>query len=332
MSAKAPLARAVYAILADRAFHSGTALAQHCAVSRSAIWKAVSALRALGVQVEAVANRGYRAPAATPLLDAGRIGALLPRATASQLRQGRACWSTGSTNADLLQGPPAPPGRFDFLTAEYQSAGRGRRTRRWFAPPGGALCLSIGWSFAVLPADIGALSLAIGVCVLRALESVGQPGAALKWPNDVVVGTGKLGGILIELRAEGGGPAQVVIGVGLNVALGERMLQLVHSSGTRAADLSALAGGGCERNRLAAALLHACVAGLAQFERSGFMGFMSEWRAADALAGKAVIVDAEGAPIAGHARGIDVGGALCVQTREGLRRFVTGDVSVRASA
>ena len=60
MSAKAPLARAVYAILADRAFHSGTALAQHCAVSRSAIWKAVAALRALGVQVEAVANRGYR--------------------------------------------------------------------------------------------------------------------------------------------------------------------------------------------------------------------------------------------------------------------------------
>ena len=45
-----------------------------------------------------------------------------------------------------------------------------------------------------------------------------------------------------------------------------------------------------------------------------------------------MIVDAEGAPIAGHARGIDVGGALCVQTREGLRRFVTGDVSVRASA
>ena len=170
-------------------------------------------------------------------------------------------------------GPPAPPGRFDFLTAEYQSAGRGRRTRRWFAPPGGALCLSIGWSFAALPADIGALSLAIGVCVLRALESVGQPGAALKWPNDVVVGTGKLGGILIELRAEAGGPAQVVIGVGLNVALGERMLQLVHASGTRAADLSALAGG-----RAASAIgsrprcSHACVAGLAQFERSGFMG------------------------------------------------------------
>ena len=63
-----------------------------------------------------------------------------------------------------------------------------------------------------LPRDIGALSLAIGVCALRALAQIGVTGAALKWPNDLVVGSAKLGGILIELRAEAGGPAYVVVG------------------------------------------------------------------------------------------------------------------------
>lgn len=329
-----PLARAVYARLADGNFHSGTDLAQQCRVTRSAVWKAVSQLRALGVTIDAVPNRGYRAPAATPLLQASTIRALLPAPERARLRRGECLWMTGSTNADLLQAAAVPPGQFDFLSAEYQSAGRGRRTRRWFAPPGGALCLSLSWSFAALPADIAALSLAIGVCVLRALQTVDRAGAALKWPNDIVMQGRKLGGILIELRAEGAGPALVVIGVGLNVALGPQLLEQVRASGTEAADLGALASGeaGIDRNRLAAALLAACVSGLVQFEQQGFRPFMAEWRAADSLAGKAVLVSAEGGSIAGHARGIDVDGALCVQTRDGLQRFVTGEVTVRAVA
>ncbi len=327
-----PLPRAVYRILSDGRFHSGTALAQQCGVSRGAVWKAVSRLRALGVSVDAVANRGYRLPAASELLDAEHIGRLLPRSLSARLREGRCCWSTGSTNADLLRQPAPAPGRFDFLTAEYQSAGRGRRARRWFAPPGGALCLSIGWSFATLPADIAALSLAIGVCALRALAELGCSGAALKWPNDLVVGTGKLGGILIELRAEAGGPAHVVVGIGLNVALGEPVLRLVRATGTSAADLCALHSRGSERNRLAAALIGACVSGLEQFERVGLRPFLAEWRVADALAGRPVLVNADGGAVAGHARGIDVNGALCVQTREGLRRFITGEVSVRVTS
>lgn len=327
-----PLVRAVYARLADGQFHSGTALAGSCHVSRSAIWKAVSQLRDLGVEIHAVPNRGYRAPAATALLEAAKVRALLPTAERARLRDGSCAWMTGSTNADLLQKAAPSPGQFDFRTAEYQSAGRGRRTRRWFAPPGGALCLSLSWCFSSLPADVAALSLAIGVCVLRALRAVERPGAALKWPNDIVTEGRKLGGILIELRAEGSGPALVVMGIGLNVALGSTVLAEVRASGTEAADLGALGSGPCDRNRLAAALVGACVAGLSRFQQDGFRSFMDEWRAADSLAGKAVLISAEGGAIAGHARGIDADGALCVQTREGLQRFVTGEVSVRTAA
>jgi BirA family transcriptional regulator, biotin operon repressor / biotin---[acetyl-CoA-carboxylase] ligase len=330
MSDLQPLPQRVYRLLSDGQFHSGTRLAADCRVSRNAIWKAIAALRSLGVGVHAVPNRGYRLPAATALLERELIARLLPSAVAADLRTGECLWRTGSTNSDLLLRDPPPPGRFDFLTAEYQTAGRGRRARSWFAPPGGAICLSVGWCFASLPPDISALSLAIGVCALRAMSRCGVGGAALKWPNDLVVGTAKLGGILIELRAEAGGPAYVVIGLGLNVALGEAVARQVAASGTQAADLMALGAGQPDRNRLAAALIGAIVSGLGQFESQGFAAFAGEWRSADALAGKPVVISSDSGSITGHARGIDSGGALCLQTRDGLQRFVTGEVSARA--
>ena len=176
-----------------------------------------------------------------------------------------------------------------------------------------------------------ALSLAIGVCALRALASVGSLPVTLKWPNDLVAGPDKLGGILTELRAEADGPALVVVGIGLNVALGRRLMQELLAAGARSIDLASLGMPDCDRNRLTAALLGQCVEGLRRFEQSGFESFIGDWRGADALAGKPVLVSAADGVIAGHARGIDVAGALCVQTREGLRRFATGEVSVRAT-
>jgi BirA family transcriptional regulator, biotin operon repressor / biotin---[acetyl-CoA-carboxylase] ligase len=330
MSELEPLPKRVYRLLSDGQLHSGTRLAADCRVSRNAIWKAIAALRSLGVSVHAVPNRGYRLPAATALLEREHIVRLLPRTVAAGLRTGQCVWRTGSTNSDLLLRDVPPLGRFDFLTAEYQTAGRGRRARTWFAPPGGAICLSIGWCFALLPRDISALSLAIGVCALRAMAQIGISGAALKWPNDLVVGNAKLGGILIELRAEAGGPAYVVIGLGLNVALGDSVLRQVAATGTPAADLSALGAGQPDRNRIAAALIGSMATGLAQFESDGFAAFAGEWSNADALAGKSVVISSDSGSIAGHARGIDSGGALCLQTRDGLQRFVTGEVSARA--
>ena len=330
-SALEPLPKRVYRLLSDGWFHSGTKLAADCRVSRNAIWKAIAALRAVGVSVHAVPNRGYRLPAATRLLERERIVKLLPRAAASRLRTGQCVWRTGSTNTDLLQRDAPPAGEFDFLTAEYQTAGRGRRARSWFAPPGGAICLSLSWCFSSLPRDISALSLAIGVCALRGMAQTGVIGAALKWPNDLVVGSAKLGGILIELRAEAGGPAYVVIGLGLNVVLGATLLRQVAASGTQAADLVGLGAARPDRNALAAALIASMVAGLDEFERDGFGAFAAEWRSADALAGKPVVISSDSGSVTGHARGIDSGGALCLQTREGLQRFVTGEVSARAA-
>jgi BirA family transcriptional regulator, biotin operon repressor / biotin---[acetyl-CoA-carboxylase] ligase len=329
----APLAQRLFATLAradaPRAWHSGAVLARHLGVSRSAVWKAADALRALGLSIDALPRQGYRLHRPAVALDAAVIRAALPAAIAIRLRTGECLWQTGSTNADLLARSPPAPGEFDFLAAEVQREGRGRRGRRWLAAPGSGLCLSWSWGFDALPPRSGCLGLAIGVSAVRALRELGIDGVGIKWPNDLVTPAGKLGGILIEMKSEAGGPIQIVVGIGLNVALGVDVIAQVAASGNRATDLTAL-GTAPDRNRLAAALLAHGTSALIDFTRAGFAPFEAEYRAADVLAGCGVTVSGARGIADGIARGIDEDGALRVQTTQGLERVLSGDVSVRS--
>jgi BirA family biotin operon repressor/biotin-[acetyl-CoA-carboxylase] ligase len=135
--------------------------------------------------------------------------------------------------------------------------------------------------------------------------------------------------VLIDLRAESAGPACVVIGIGLNLALGPELLRQIAESGTAATDVASAVQPLPARNAVAASLVSACVVGLLEFERQGLRPFIEDWRAADALRGRTVNVSAADGGARGVARGIDLHGALMVETLQGLRRFVSGDVTVR---
>lgn len=331
-SAETPLVAQVFAELADGQFHSGEDLAKVLGVSRSAIWKAVKSLRDLGATVHAVRNRGYRLAKSSEPLAAVQVREKLSDDVRQRVRNLEVVWSVGSTNTVLLSRANPPSGVSEVMLAEYQTAGRGRRGRAWLAPPGGAICLSLSWTFREVPADLGALGLVIGVCELRALQGLGVADAKLKWPNDVLVDERKLGGILIELRAESGGPAYVVIGIGLNVALGAPLLAKIAETGIAATDLVTVGLEHPARNAVAGAIVDSCIRGLLEFEREGLRPFVENWREADALRGKMVDVKgAAGEVSRGLARGVDLHGALLVETVEGLKKFVSGDVSVRVS-
>jgi BirA family biotin operon repressor/biotin-[acetyl-CoA-carboxylase] ligase len=324
-----PLAAQVFAELADGRFHSGEALAAALGVSRSAIWKAAAALKALGSELHAVRNRGYRLARGAEPLDPAKIRERLARETREHVARIDVAWSIDSTNSALLARANPADGVAEVLLAEYQTAGRGRRGRLWLAPPGGALCLSMSWTFGEVPQELGALGLAIGVCALRALRTHGIDAVTLKWPNDLLIGERKLGGVLIDLRAESAGPASVVIGIGINLTLGAALTAQIAQSGTAATDLASVLQPLPGRNALAASLVSACVTGLRAFAREGLKPFIEDWRAVDALRGRAVNVSAADGVARGVARGIDLRGALMLETPQGLRRFISGDVTVR---
>lgn len=325
------LGEQIFRRLSDGQFVSGQALAAEFGVTRSAVWKAVHGLEGAGARIEAVSNKGYRLCGGVGALEAARIRIRLPEDVRARVASCEVAWTLPSTNAVLLAASEPAPGQATVLLAEHQTAGRGRRGREWVAPLGGAVCLSIGWTFAELPRDLAALSLVVGVCALRALAGHGVRELALKWPNDLLAGGRKLGGILIEMRAESAGPIVVVIGIGVNVALGAPARARVATSGNEAVDVVEF-GGSADRNALAALLISEIVAALPKFAAEGFAPFATEWREADALRGRHVTVLLGAQPQVGIARGIDTGGALLVETPIGLRRFVAGEVSVRAQA
>ncbi|GAC1460412.1 MAG: bifunctional biotin--[acetyl-CoA-carboxylase] ligase/biotin operon repressor BirA [Steroidobacteraceae bacterium] len=328
-SAVVPLVARVFSALASGEFTSGEALAERLGVSRSAVWKATGTLKTLGATLHAVRNRGYRLVAGGEPLDAGRIRARLPREIAQRVRKLDVAWSVDSTNTVLLARPNPSADVAEVLLAEFQTQGRGRRGRSWIAPPGGAICLSLSWTFQQAPEDLGALGLAVGVCVLRALREFDLEGVALKWPNDILIDRRKLGGILIDMRGESAGPACVVIGLGLNVALGSTLLRKIATLGLPATDLVTAGMERPCRNSLTAAVIAAIVPALPEFERQGLRPFVEEWRSADVLHGRTVDVHLADGVARGTARGIDVHGALLIETPQGVRRYMAGDVTVR---
>ncbi|MGH8327556.1 MAG: biotin--[acetyl-CoA-carboxylase] ligase, partial [Steroidobacteraceae bacterium] len=295
-------------------------------VSRTAIWKAVGALRDLGLTVHAVRNRGYRLPQPCEPLDAAAIRGALGGSVRERVRRIDAVWSIPSTNAALLERKGVSPGCCEVLLAEHQTAGRGRRGRGWLAPPGGALCLSIGWSFESLPRDLAALGLAVGVAARSALAERARESIAIKWPNDLTVAGRKLAGTLVEMRAESDGPAYVVVGIGVNLALDASLSAQLEATGARPTDLKAAGADPAPRNAIAAELIEAIVSGLERFGREGLRPFIQAWRAADALCGREVsVLSGDSTTLArGVARGIDSSGALLVETETGVGRFLSG--------
>ena len=171
------------------------------------------------------------------------------------------------------------------------------------------------------------LSLAVGVAVAKALQHLEVPNIALKWPNDILCGGAKLGGILIEMLGDAAGSCQAVIGIGLNVQMPARAGKEIDQRWT---DIRSATGTGVSRNQILIALLDQLLPLLADYEDSGFSPWRERWLELDAHAGKEVIVSSGDRRTAGTARGIDETGALVLDTALGRQVVHGGEVSVRA--
>jgi BirA family biotin operon repressor/biotin-[acetyl-CoA-carboxylase] ligase len=327
-----PLLQKVFQRLNDREFVSGETLAADLSVTRAAVWKAVEQLRELGVTLDASTHKGYRLAPGLSALREEAIEALLTGDARAHVESLLVEWTLESTNTKLLDSLPPAADFASVVLAEHQTGGRGRRGRSWVAPPGGAVCLSVAWQYAELPADLSALSLIVGLCAVNALHELGIAGVKLKWPNDLVTRNGKLGGILIEMRVEAGGPVQLVVGIGLNVLLEADARAAIKAAGNVADDIRAHRDPVPDRNAIVASILRRLIPALRDFPRHGLRPHLSHWGACDALFERQVDVENAGEITSGIARGIDTHGALLVETPGGVQRFISGEVSVRLGA
>jgi BirA family transcriptional regulator, biotin operon repressor / biotin---[acetyl-CoA-carboxylase] ligase len=231
----------------------------------------------------------------------------------------------GSTNdeARRLARAGAPEGT--LVIAEHQTAGRGRLERRWEAPPGSSLLLSLILRPALAPAQVQRLTMVCGMAVVEAVEATSGLVVGLKWPNDVVAGAAKLGGILAEMELQGEAVAHAVLGVGLNVNV--RASDLPQDT-LPASSLSEILGEPVPRLPLLQALLRAVerrvlalAAGHSPHE---------EWAGRLVTLSRQVTVSGAGPAFQGTAVGVNPNGALLVRRADGrLETVLAGDVTLR---
>jgi BirA family biotin operon repressor/biotin-[acetyl-CoA-carboxylase] ligase len=311
-------------LLADGRFHSGAELATALGIASTTVWKHVKTLEKLGLDIYAVRGRGYRLASPLERLDAQAIGDMLSAGARERLPRIDVLDEVESTNAWLAA--RAGDGVSGAVCiAEQQSAGRGRRGRVWASPYGRNLYLSLLWRFP--SRALSGLSLAVGVTVAEACESLGVRELGLKWPNDLVSRHGKVGGVLVDLGSDAPETTTAIIGVGLNVDMPPALRAQVDQP---VSDLNELNGAPVSRNRLAAAVLERTAAALSRFELQGLAPFRARFSERDASLGRSVTVEQGGRVSRGQARGIDEHGALVLETADGVARILSGDVSLRA--
>lgn len=324
--------RRLLALLSDGSFHSGEKLAKRLRISRGGVWKIVSSLREVGIEIQSVPRQGYRLPRAVDLYDEAAITQAASALAQHALARTDVLLSVDSTNrfvGDLDEELVA--GHAQLCVAELQNAGRGRRGRSWMAPFGSGICMSVGWQFIEAPPTFSALSLAVGVAVVTALRTLGASDVGLKWPNDLIWKGRKLGGILVEMRGESAGPAHVVIGIGINMHMPTAIrLQLVEQQAAVIADLhEILRERTPPRNIVVGVVLSELVAMLTTFATEGFAPFHETWRTFDTLADASVKVLNGAQTTLGFARGVEPDGTLIVDVEGDIRRFASGEVSLR---
>jgi len=211
--------------------------------------------------------------------------------------------------------------------AEAQQQGRGRRGREWVSPGSGNIYLSLAWSFPLPVAQLAPLSLAIGVALVRALQSYGVA-AQLKWPNDVMVGGRKIAGVLIESRVSAANATQAVIGLGLNYAMNDEDGQAISQAWT---DFLREYNGAepAERNSLVARVLGSMLLVCEEFSQHGFVAFRQEWCGYDMCRGRTVELSDAGQILTGKALGVDENGAVMVRIDGSTRIFHSADIAIR---
>lgn len=267
----------------------------------------------------------------TEALDGERIEEGILPALRPLLRRVTVLEEVDSTNRYLDRMAPAER-HGHAVIADRQTAGRGRRDRRWHSPAGGNLYFSLGWRFRRTDLPLSTLPLLAAVAAAEALRRFGLDGHGIKWPNDILFEGKKLAGILVELKSAGTATCAIV-GIGINLDMpapdGEDPARLIDRPWTDLASCLAEPAAAHGRNRVATLLLDQLLASLERFESSGFDSFRGAWARYDLLTDSPVTLETDAGSVEGRAAGISDMGELQVEQANGtLVSYHAGEVRV----
>ncbi len=302
-------------------FLSGEELSRELGITRSAVWKHIEDLRDVGFKIRGLSHEGYQYLSSPDRLFADEIQATLKT---DLIGQKILTFKTiDSTNRLAMEMGEKGAREGLVIFSEEQTRGKGRLGRHWASPEGKGLYFSILLRPLMDIGGVHKLTLMAAVSVAEALREKGLTRVGIRWPNDIVVGETKVGGILTEMSAESDRLIFVVSGIGLNVHKAPE--------GLPPAGISLEEATGKRWDRLSLALEI-----LSSFERNYDLVKKGEddklarqWEAFSTVSGKRVRATTLLETISGTALGIDPTGALWIRDDSGIqKRLVSGDITL----
>jgi len=299
-------------------FVSGQSLSHELGLTRAGVWKKIISLRNKGFLIEAQKGIGYRL-IDTPDLEEEDLKSLL--AGDYNLIYLSETDSTNDYSMSLVS-----KGILEdtIVVAESQKRGKGRLGRVWLSPPGKNIYMSVIIRPELHPKDSTLITLLSAVCSAHAIRAITGLDALIKWPNDIIVNSKKIGGILLELRSEPDRIAQAVIGIGINVnsERGDFPPELCPI----ATSIFIETGRHYKRTPIIVEIARGIKKYLSNFEPKTLL---DEWRALSCTLGKEVLVSTPKETLRGWAEDIDETGRLLLRTGDGsLIPIHSGDLSL----
>ncbi len=299
---------------------SGDQISHRLGITRQALWKHIQELKEAGYDIVAVPHLGYRLISSPDRLFAFEVSRGL-----NTKFIGRKIYYfdvlTSTMNAAMQLGiKSAPEGA--LVLAESQTKGKGRLGRSWFSPKYKGIYLSLLLKPEILPASASILTLLAAVSICQAIKEITGLDAEIKWPNDILIGHKKLGGILTELSAEMDKINFVIIGIGLNVNNDKKTLV------SAATSLKEQKKENINRISLLQEILRKIEANYLLFREKGAQPIIEKWREYSITLGRRVKVYCHKEHIEGEALDIDRDGGLLVRKDSGLTaKVMAGDVA-----
>lgn len=300
---------------------SGETLAARVGLTRAGVWKRLQRLQAQGYVITGEPRRGYLLVSVPDkLLPAEILHNLKTRRLRGPVYHLEEAASTNDL-AKALGARGAPEGT--LVAAEAQSAGRGRLGRDWLSPPGLGLYVSLVLRPTLPPTELPQITLTTAVAVVRALQRAAGASPGIKWPNDLILGGKKLGGILTEMETESDRIRYLVVGLGLNLNNPDFPPELAET----ATSLFRERGRSCKRVPVLQSWLEEFEGLYERFLAGKFPEILAEWREHSVTLGRQVTVTQGTRQVTGLAREVAPDGALILETASGeVLRVSSGEI------